>query len=116
MKISILTIFCYLLVLNITIAQRGGDAPAPGGETNKKKVQTVKVQANGTVSYEGNLSEGQSLSDLRWAANSSVACFPATQNQKFTGNHVFYSTTIPKRSEMFIKVIPKDKSTLRDNF
>lgn len=74
------------------------------------KIKVLKVKANGTVAYQGNLSEGQQISSLRWASNSSVACFPATQNKKFTGNHVFYSTTIPRRSEMFIKVIPKNKS------
>ena len=74
-----------------------------------KKVSVLNVKANATVSYEGSLSDGQQISNLSWAANSSVACFPATQNQKFTGNHVLYSTTIPKRSEMFIKIIPKNK-------
>ncbi|MCH2192776.1 hypothetical protein [Kordia sp.] len=49
------------------------------------------------------------MTDLSWAANSSVACFPATKNQKFSGNHVFYTTAIPRRSEMFTKVIPKNK-------
>lgn len=73
-----------------------------------QSVKTIAVKANATVNYQGNLSEGQQISSLRWASYSSVACFPATQNQKFTGNHVFYTTTIPRRSEMFIKVIPKD--------
>ncbi|MEM6719702.1 MAG: hypothetical protein AAF611_10325 [Bacteroidota bacterium] len=77
--------------------------------SQNQKVQVLKVKPNATVSYQGNLAAGQKITDLSWASNSSVACFPATKNQKFSGNHVFYTTTIPKRSEMFIKVIPKNK-------
>ncbi|MEO1654904.1 MAG: hypothetical protein AAFU64_15260 [Bacteroidota bacterium] len=95
MKTSLLAILSLLLLANPIFAQNA-------------KIKSIKVKANGTVAYPGNLSEGQQLSSLRWASYSSVACFPATQNQKFTGHHVFYTTTIPKRSEMFIKVIPKD--------
>ncbi len=88
-------LLCCFLLANPSLAQ---------------EVKTLSVQANATVSYPGNLSRGQKVSDLRWASNSSVACFPATQNKKFSGNHVFYTTQIPKRSEMFIKVIPKNKN------
>ncbi|MGH1387997.1 hypothetical protein [Kordia sp.] len=99
MKTSILYAFFCLLITNNAFAQNGN-----------KQIPVLKVKANATVSYQGTISDGQQISDLSWAANSSVACFPATQNQKFTGNHVFYTTTIPKRSEMFIKVIPKNKN------
>lgn len=98
MKISIQLVFFCLLITSNTFAQTGN-----------KKNPVLKVKANSTVSYQGDLSDGQQISDLSWAANGSVACFPATKNQKFSGNHVFYSTTIPKRSEMFIKIIPKNK-------
>ncbi|WP_420572040.1 hypothetical protein [Kordia sp.] len=99
MKTSILCVFVCLLIVNNAFSQN-----------EIKKVTAIKVKANSTVSYQGNLSDGQQISDLSWASNSSVACFPATQNRKFTGNHVLYSTTIPKQSEMFIKVIPKNKN------
>ncbi|QHI38380.1 hypothetical protein IMCC3317_37720 [Kordia antarctica] len=99
MKTSILYAFFCLLITNNAFAQNGNT-----------QIPVLQVNPNSTVSYQGNLSDGQQISDLSWAANSSVACFPATQNQKFTGNHVLYSTTIPKRSEMFIKVIPKNQN------
>ncbi|MBC8753304.1 hypothetical protein H2O64_01390 [Kordia sp. YSTF-M3] len=98
MKKQLLFLCFCLPMVNYSIAQDGN-----------KKISVVTVKANSTVSYQGNLADGEKISDLSWAANSSVACFPATQNQKFTGNHVLYATTIPKRSEMFIKVIPKNK-------
>lgn len=98
MKKSILyALLCFLITSNIFAQNRN------------KQIPVLKAKANSTISYQGNLSEGQQISDLSWAANSSVACFPATQNQKFSGNHVLYSTMIPKRSEMFIKIIPKNK-------
>ncbi|WP_298513826.1 hypothetical protein [uncultured Kordia sp.] len=99
MKKSILCICCCVFILNFSQAQ-----------DNHMGAKHIKVKANWTVSESGTLADGHKIADLSWAANSSVACFPATRNQKFSGNHVFYTTTIPKRSEMFIKVIPKNKN------
>lgn len=48
------------------------------------------------------------MDDLSWAWNSSVACFPETQKDKFTGHHVLYSTELPRYSEMEVTVIPDD--------
>ncbi len=69
-------------------------------ETAKNKVSTVK----------GNLKDGVIIHDLSWASTSSNACFPGTQNQKFRGNHVFYSATLPDNSEMEVTLIPDDKN------
>ncbi len=57
----------------------------------------------------GNLNQGQKLNDLSWAWNSSVACFPATQSQKFTGKHVLYEFVLPAYSEVEIRLIPADR-------
>ncbi len=63
----------------------------------------------GTVkAYKGNLNEGVKIHDLSWASKSSVACFPATQNKKFNGNHIIYLTNLPARSKMIITLIPDD--------
>lgn len=72
-------------------------------------VKKIESKPNGTVSVTGNLTDGEKMEDLSWASKSSVACFPATQNKKFNGNHVLYSTNLPKRAKMWIKVIPDDK-------
>jgi hypothetical protein len=71
-------------------------------------ITTIEPVANGEVSYKGDLSQGQPLADLSWAWSSANACFPETQKQKFTGNHVFFSGIIPKHSEMTVTVIPDD--------
>lgn len=71
-------------------------------------VKEVEMVPNNTVEVEGDLSEGAVISDLSFAWNSSVACFPATQSQKFTGAHVFYQSVIPKYSELEVTVIPTD--------
>ncbi|HHH50234.1 MAG TPA: hypothetical protein ENK52_04570, partial [Saprospiraceae bacterium] len=76
-------------------------------------VQAIPSKANATVSVEGNLSDGAKMQDLSWAWNSQNACFVATQIHKFTGNHVLFETELPRRAEMFITVIPKNKN---DNF
>lgn len=72
------------------------------------QVQYVEPDATTTVEIKGNLSEGQQMTDLSWAWNSSVACFPAIRKQYFTGNHVLYATDLPSYSEMEVVVIPDD--------
>ncbi|MEM6800845.1 MAG: hypothetical protein AAF696_05545 [Bacteroidota bacterium] len=74
-----------------------------------QEVKEVEMLPNQTIEVSGDLSEGAQITDLSWAWNSSVACFPATQSQKFTGNHVLYQSIIPKYSELEITVIPEDK-------
>jgi len=76
------------------------------------KAQTptsITAIPNETVSVKGDLSEGGSITDLSWAWNSSVACFPETQKSKFTGHHVLYTTEIPTYSEMEITVVPENQ-------
>ena len=70
-------------------------------------VTTVTSKPNDIVSFRGDLKTGKTI-DLGFAANSSVACFPATQNINFEGNHVFFGTQIPAQSEMIITVTPDD--------
>jgi hypothetical protein len=88
-------------------AARGGAAagPATGWPANVTPVSAAKGQ---TVAVTGRLESGAPMADLSWASNSSMACFPATQNDKFRGNHVFFSASLPPRSEMYITVTPKD--------
>ncbi|MDD3861210.1 MAG: hypothetical protein PHW83_13540 [Bacteroidales bacterium] len=80
------------------------------GPQNTVKVNEIESKANNTVTYSGNLKNGVKINDLSWANTSSNACWPETQNTKFNGNHVLYKTVIPPKSEMYIKVIPKDKN------
>ncbi len=109
---------------NIFIGVAGSEGLIKGGYTLKIKMKTkvsnnseqkalkmytAKSERNKTMSYSGNLAEGVKINDLSWASKSSVACFPATQNKKFNGNHIIYITEIPARSYMEIKVIPKNK-------
>ncbi|MEM6346781.1 MAG: hypothetical protein AAF927_23035 [Bacteroidota bacterium] len=69
----------------------------------------VELLPNATVEVEGDLSAGIIMEDLSWAWNSSNACFPATQRQKFTGNHVLYTANLPRYSELEVTVVPHDK-------
>lgn len=74
------------------------------------KIYSAPIEKGKTLAYGGDLKDGCIIQDLSFAANSSVACFPATQNSKFTGNHVFYVTEIPKYSKMYITLIPDDEN------
>lgn len=57
----------------------------------------------------GNLSEGTAMTDLSWAWSSSVACFPETQKEHFTGHHVLYYFDLPSYTEVEIELIPEDR-------
>ncbi len=68
----------------------------------------VELIKNSTVSVKGDLADGQVMTDLSWAWNSSVACFPQTAEQHYRGRHVIFTTDIPKYSELIITLIPND--------
>ncbi len=71
-------------------------------------VTVVKSEKGKTVEVKGKMEAGKPMEDLSWAANSSMACFPATQNEKFRGNHVMFATDLPPRSIMTVTVVPDD--------
>jgi hypothetical protein len=73
-------------------------------------VTVVASEKGKVVTVEGKLESGTPIADLSWAANSSEACFPGTQFEKFRGNHVLFATSLPTRSIMKITVAPKDTS------
>jgi len=96
MKKVIIPIFILLLVSSVSKAQWPSN------------VTKVESKANDSVLVSGDLAAGALMEDLSWAANSSNACFPATQNLKFRGNHVLYATSLPPRSILTISVTPTD--------
>lgn len=83
------------------------------GQTSIETLRWIETEQGMVTTVQGNLSDGVILEDLSWAWNSSNACFPATQSQKFTGHHVLYATNLPSYSEMEVTVIPDNK---KDNF
>ena len=56
-------------------------------------------------SYSGNLSAGEMI-DISWAENSTVACWPGTEDLNFSGAHVFYTMEQPPHSRLTATVIP----------
>jgi hypothetical protein len=78
---------------------------------DKQTVHAIKSVPNATATAMGSLKDGKKLGSLAWASSSSNACFPATQNSKFTGNHVLFSTDMPPRSIMTVTVTPKTPGT-----
>jgi len=97
MKTNILTIFFGLACTAIAHAQTSN-------------LQWITLSPEGVTSVEGNLSQGVEMTDLTWAWNSSVACFPGTQAAKFTGKHVLYALDLPAYTELEIDLIPADKN------
>ncbi|MBK9192264.1 MAG: hypothetical protein IPM77_12570 [Crocinitomicaceae bacterium] len=73
-------------------------------------VQIIDVKPNEITTVVSSLNKGFGIEDLSWASNSSVACFPSTQNLKFNGNHVFHSFKIPEYAEVTITLTPADQT------
>ncbi len=73
-------------------------------------VTVITSEKGKVVEIKGDLASGAPMENLSWASNSSVACFPATQNANFRANHVLFATSLPPRSIMLITVIPDDPS------
>ncbi|MGQ0737678.1 MAG: hypothetical protein ACT4OJ_01335 [Bacteroidota bacterium] len=69
-------------------------------------VTVVESKSNDSAVVAGDLSTGALMNDLSWASSSANACFVATQNTKFRGNHVLYASTMPPKSVMTISVMP----------
>ncbi len=83
-----------------------------GLEAWPSNVETIAVETTdgeGTTSVTGDLADGAEQCTLDWAANSSVACFPATENDYFAGNHVLYALEEPPPpgSQVTFRVIPQ---------
>jgi hypothetical protein len=75
-------------------------------------VETIQVETSdgeGSASVTGALADGAEQCTLDWASNSSVACFPATENDYFAGNHVMYALDEPPApgSQVAFRVIPQ---------
>ncbi len=93
------------LILLITIASVSSLAFS---QSSPKHINSLP---NKEVTVTGKLEDGKIINDLSWAWNSSVACFPATQQKSFNGNHVLFETILPKRAIMTITLIPKDPNS-----
>jgi hypothetical protein len=92
-----------IFTLCITSALIAFGALAWAGAT--PTAETVTVTSGKKASFKGKLEKGTTV-DLAFAAKSSMACWPAPKNEHFTGNHVFYITSLPPQSVMKIKAIP----------
>lgn len=92
-----------LLIVLASVASAAGQT--------ERTVNSVVIKAGLTSNVAGNLNEGSKMPSLAWAWNSSIACFPATQQAKFTGNHVFYTVDMPSRSIVTVTVVPKAAGT-----
>ena len=111
------SIFSSLIVIfALSIFSYGQMTPVGDKAVKQNSVEQKPVKVNPLQLPEGynagqvtgNLKDGTQLVSLRWAENSSVACFPGTRFEMFNGNHVFYRITLPAASVMTIVVIPKN--------
>lgn len=108
---------------NVIIGVAGPKGVTAGGFTLKVDLKTkaavvsatlvpvtLESKPNGSVSTKGKLDGGGKI-DLAFASKSSVACWPATENLNFSGNHVVYKTSLPANSDMVITATPSDSKT-----
>ena len=77
--------------------------------TNAQEFEVINLKLSDPTGgiINGNLSKGATM-PLRWAADSQMACFPATRFYEFKGHHVLYRIQMPAYAELKITVTPKD--------
>jgi hypothetical protein len=97
----------------VTGSTGSSSSSSSSGSTSTSKgwsdsVTWIEAEANKTVAITDSFDKGLDMPDLSWASTSTMACFPATQNAKFRGKHVFFAATLPPRSIMNIRVKPAD--------
>ena len=93
----------------ITVDLKGGETSTAIQE--KVVVKSARAPEKGkSLAYKDDIKNGVKIVDLSWAWNSAVACFPETQKENYTGNHILFETQIPKYSIMTITLIPTDKN------
>lgn len=91
----------------------------PDGDPNSESdgwpahVTTIPLEDGATIT--GDLSEGTQI-DLDFADNSTVACWPGTENVNFQGNHVMYALETPLgavegRATVDFRVTPDSNDT-----
>lgn len=93
------TLFSILLICTGIVAQ----------ETSSSLPLLIELNEKSEASVIGNLADGLTMTDLSWAWQSSVACFPETQKLKFTGHHQLFEFEIPSRTEVVITLTPLNK-------
>lgn len=59
-----------------------------------------------SASVAGDLSHGETI-DLSFASESGMACWPATEDTNFEGNHVYYAVAMPTHSKLIATVMPE---------
>lgn len=91
----------------LEVILEGGETEAlpEQAEVPKFRIDSHKGES---LAYRGKLEEGVPIHDLSWAWNSQNACFVSIRQNKFTGNHLLYTTALPAYSEIEISLSPED--------
>lgn len=110
MKLTTQYFLFSILLLALSTSCKQEETPDPQQPPNTVKAANVTElatpESGKPTIVTGNISDGEVLDALDWAALSNVACFPATRFIEFEGKQVYYSVEIPQGSEMKLTVTP----------
>ncbi len=76
---------------------------ALSGGANDDGVDVPSDEADEVLT--GDLADGEKIS-LDWADDSSIACWPATENENFNGNHVFFTVDKGGKDDIIVEADP----------
>lgn len=93
-----------LLIASIALSSLTGCNAVLSATGNGWSTDVFTVEIGGI--YDHALEDGEVI-DLGWAAESNVACFPATENENFDGSHVFFGLVQPANSYMTVAATPE---------
>ncbi len=106
---SLIELKAFILVTLIGV---GASSVIAQGANERPVVTSITLPANSNAGQiDGNLKTGKVI-PLRWAEQSSVACFPGTRFEMFNGNHVFYRIAMPAASRITITLAPKEGAAI----
>ena len=88
--------------LSAKLKVRGAGVP----NTGPPPIKLVRAKHNQTTTIRGDIRGGKII-PLDWASRSGTACWPATRNVHYNGNHVLYRLEMPPYSEMKVELKPK---------
>lgn len=91
-----------LLACENILSDKFSDENGYGEETGIVTLDVNEIRSD-------NLSAGEVI-DISWAENSTVACWPGTENMNFSGAHVFYTMEQPPHSRLTATVIPSSNN------
>lgn len=104
--LNTILVLAALIFTSASCKKDKNDTTEPSGNGSGSSKFSAKSLPDGSQTFTGNLSDGKIMSELSWAWNSSMACFPEVVKERYQGTHKLYQIDLPSSSTMDIYLRP----------